>query len=70
MRILAIIAMALVITPIAIAGFGAFIYGFVLAGAELNNAFDLIKTDSEGVMVTAMIFILFLFVCLFIDETI
>jgi len=70
MRALAIIAMALVITPIAIAGFGATIYGVVLAGVELNNAFDLIKTDSEGIMTVVVGFIIFLFVCLFIDEAI
>lgn len=70
MRILGIIAMALVITPIAIAGFGAAIYGFILAGVEINNAFDFVKTDSEGFIMAVVGFIFFLFVCLFIDEAI
>ena len=70
MRILGIIAMALVITPIAIAGFGAAIYGFILAGVEINNTFDFVKTDYEGILVGVLGFIFFLFVCLFIDEAI
>jgi hypothetical protein len=70
MRILGIIAMALVITPIAIAGFGAAIYGFILAGVEINNAFDFVKTDSEGFIMAVVGFAFFLFVCLFIDEAV
>ena len=70
MRALAIIAMALVITPMAIAGFAAAIYGFVLAGVEMNNAFEFVKTDSEGIMMAAVGFIIFLFACLVIDDVI
>ena len=62
--------MALVITPIAIAGFGAVIYGFILIGVDINNAFDFVKTDSEGLILAVICFLFFLFVCLFIDEAI
>lgn len=70
MRILGIIAMALVLTPIAIAGFGAAAYGFILIGVEINNAFDFVKTDSGGLLLAVVGFIFFLFVCLCIDKNI
>lgn len=70
MRILGIIAMALVLTPIAIAVLGAAGYGFILTGVEINNTFDFVKTDSGGFIMAVVGFILFLFVCLCIDEVI
>ena len=70
MRILGIIVMALVLTPIAIAVLGAAGYGFILAGVEINNAFDFVKTDSEGFVLSVVGFAFFLFVCLVIDEVI
>lgn len=68
MRILSIIAMALLVTPVAIGGIAGIAYGIYWSGAELAETFGFIRDESEGFALVCAFLCLFGVVYLILDD--